>query len=483
MGAKRKIGLLKHFGTIESLYNATEEELLQVSGIGKSYAKAVRDSHKKHDIDKHMEFMIKHSVDIISIQDEKYPEILKNIYAPPISLYIRGNKEILNDDGVAIIGCRECSQYGKNVARELAYNIAKHNINVISGLAKGIDGVAHKSAVLSGGKTIAVLGNGLDTIYPNENINLAKEILKSGGAIISEYPLGEKPQKQNFPERNRIVSGMSKGIIVVEAKEKSGTLITVDFALEQGRDVFVVPGNINSENSRGTNELIKQGAQLITSYKDVLEEYIKGEYKMNYYLDFDYTLFDTHAFRQGLYEILEKNGLDKTYLAMTPEMKTSGQKLLNIKELFKSLSETKEIPLENFLEPLEELYARGNEFVYDDTVEFIKYLKSKNHKLHVLTWGEKEYQKEKLIAAKLYDYFDEIIYAEKLKYELDIDFQNGIFVDDSIRDLEGLYNQNAKQVYRIKRPNGKNSDKELNIKEILEFNSLIELQDYIEKQN
>ena len=308
------------------------------------------------------------------------------------------------------------------------------------------------------------------------------EILKSGGAIISEYPLGEKPQRQNFPERNRIVSGMSKGIIVVEAKEKSGTLITVDFALDQGRDVFVVPGNINQETSKGTNELIKQGAKLITNYKEVVEEY-QREIKMNYYLDFDYTLFDTHAFRQGLYQILEKNGLDKTYLALTPELETSGQKLLNIKELFKNLSETKKIPLNNFLEPLEELYSRCDEFVYEDSVEFIKYLKSKNHKLYVVTWGEKEFQKEKLQASKLYNYFDEIVYAEQLKYELDLDYKNGIFVDDSIRDLEGLYNKQAKQVFRIKRPNGKNSDKELNIKEILEFNSLKQLQEYLEKQD
>jgi len=204
---------------------------------------------------------------------------------------------------------------------------------------------------------------------------------------------------------------------------------------------------------------------------------------MNYYLDFDYTLFDTYAFRQGLYEILEANGLDKTYLAITPEMKTNGQQLLNIKALFKSLSKTKNIPLENFLQPLEELYNKCNEFVYDDTVEFISYLKSKNHKLYVLTWGEKEFQKEKLKASKLYDYFDEIIYAEQLKYTLDLDYENGIFVDDSIRDLEGLYEKNAKQVFRIKRKNGKNSNKELNIKEILEFNSLRELQEYLEKQN
>lgn len=202
---------------------------------------------------------------------------------------------------------------------------------------------------------------------------------------------------------------------------------------------------------------------------------------MNYYLDFDYTLFDTYLFRKELYKILEKNGVDKTFLTLTPEMKTSGQKLLNIKELFTNLSKLRNIPLENFLEPLEELYSRCDQFVYKDSKEFIKYLKSNYHKLYILTWGEKEFQKEKIQASKLDVYFDEIIYAENLKYELDnIDYSNGIFIDDSIRDLEGLYNKNAKQVFRIKRQNGKNSEKELSIKEILEFDSLEQLQRYFE---
>ena len=202
---------------------------------------------------------------------------------------------------------------------------------------------------------------------------------------------------------------------------------------------------------------------------------------MNFYLDFDYTLFDTYLFRQELYKILEKNGLDKKYLVLTPEIKENGQKLLNIKELFRSLSISENIPLENFLEPLEELYSKCYKFVYDDSIEFIKYLKSQNNKLYILTWGEKEFQKEKIKASKLYEYFDGIIYAEQLKYTLDIDYENSIFIDDSIRELEGLYNQKAKQVYRIKRKNGKNSDKELNIKNILEFNSLKELQEHLEK--
>lgn len=275
MGARKKLKLLKYFKTIENLYNATKEELLQLPGVGEKTSEIILNQKLKLNIDMHIEYMLKNKIDIISINDKEYPEILKEIYDAPVSLYIMGNKNILNDDSVAMIGCRECTDYGRNITKKLSYDIAKNKINIVSGLAKGIDAIAHQGAILAEGKTIAVLGNGLDTMYPRENIPLAKEILKTGGAIVSEYPLGEKPQKQNFPERNRIVSGMSKGVVVVEAKEKSGTLITVDFALEQGRDIFVVPGNINQESSTGTNELIKQGAKLITSYKDVIEEYKK----------------------------------------------------------------------------------------------------------------------------------------------------------------------------------------------------------------
>jgi len=214
--------------------------------------------------------MEKNHIDIISIQDEEYPKLLKEIYDPPICLYIKGNKEVLNNNSIAIIGCREASNYGLSVANRFAYNLSKQNINIISGLARGIDSEAHLGAVKANQKTIAVLGNGLDSIYPKENIKLVQNILNSGGAIISEYPLGTKPKKENFPARNRIISGMSKGVLVVEAKEKSGTLITVDFALEQGRDVFVIPGNVDSKNSVGTNDLIKQGAKLVTSWEECI---------------------------------------------------------------------------------------------------------------------------------------------------------------------------------------------------------------------
>lgn len=213
--------------------------------------------------------MQKYNIDILNIRDKQYPKMLKEIYDPPISLYIIGNKEILNNASIAIVGCRGATEYGKKAAKYFAYNLSKKGINIVSGLAKGIDSYSHIGTFQNEGKTIAVIGNGLDMIYPSENVWIAKKIIETGGAIISEYPLGMKPEKMNFPARNRIISGMSKGIIVVEAKEKSGTLITVDFALEQGRDVYVVPGNINSVNSIGTNELIKQGAKMVTTYDEI----------------------------------------------------------------------------------------------------------------------------------------------------------------------------------------------------------------------
>ncbi len=309
LGTIKKQQLLERYQTPEYIYKLTKEELKKVKGIGEKAVESILDKRKKAEVEKHLEYMEKNQIDIISIKDKEYPQILKEIYDPPISLYCKGNVGILNKKSIAIVGCREATDYGKKASKYFAYNLAKQGINIISGLAKGVDSYAHIGAnqvenvdnytqleanqykpvdkhtkradyrhvekvenmekPKNYGKTIAVLGNGLDTIYPKENEILANKIVENGGTIVSEYPLGTKPKKMNFPERNRIISGMSKGILVVEAKEKSGTLITVDFALEQGRDIFVVPGNINSLNSVGTNFLIKQGAKLVTHYSDI----------------------------------------------------------------------------------------------------------------------------------------------------------------------------------------------------------------------
>lgn len=300
LGCVRKNNLLKIYGTPEEIYKLSKRELLKVDGIGEETVTNIIEAKNEKILNYHIKYMEENNIDIIHICEKSYPQALKQIYDAPVSFYIRGNKEILNGKNIGIVGCRECTDYGKKAAKYFAYNLSKEkSVNIVSGLAKGVDSYAHwgsvganiecestkncgKKHVSCGridnycgnlkndcGKTIAVLGNGLDMIYPKENIKLANEIIRSGGAIISEYPCGTKPDKMNFPARNRIISGISDGIIVIEAKEKSGTLITVDFALEQGRDVFVVPGNINSINSVGTNDLIKQGAKMVTSYMDI----------------------------------------------------------------------------------------------------------------------------------------------------------------------------------------------------------------------
>ena len=279
LGCVRKRKILQIYKTPERIYKLTKKELLKVDGIGEETAEKIIMSKNEKMIDYHIRYMQKNNIDIINIDEIYYPQSLREIYDSPIILYIMGNKNILNERNIGIIGCRDCTEYGKKAAKYFAYNLSMNGINIVSGLAKGIDSYAHIGSLCAKaqedkeklGETIAVLGNGLDIIYPKENIQLANEIIKNGGCIISEYPCGTKPEKMNFPARNRIVSGLSRGIIVVEAKEKSGTLITVDFALEQGRDVFVVPGNINSINSVGTNDLIKQGARIITNYNEIIE--------------------------------------------------------------------------------------------------------------------------------------------------------------------------------------------------------------------
>lgn len=268
LGSKRKLKLLELYKTPEEIYKLTKEELMNINGIGEAIANDIMISKNEEILNYHIKYMNENNIKIININEREYPQALKEIYDPPISLYVKGNIEKLNNKNIGIVGCRECTIYGKKSAEYFAYNLSKQNINIVSGLAKGIDSYAHLGS-LNTGNTIAVLGNGLDIIYPKENLELANEIIKRGGTIISEYPCGTKPDKMKFPARNRIISGISSGIIVIEAKEKSGTLITVDFALEQGRDVFVVPGNINSINSVGTNDLIKQGARLVTTYEDI----------------------------------------------------------------------------------------------------------------------------------------------------------------------------------------------------------------------
>lgn len=227
---------------------------------------------------KESELAAKHKIRILSINDSAYPESLKNIYGPPKILYVKGELKKEDALGIAIVGSRLASGYGLTQAEKFGFELARLGITVISGLARGIDTKAHLGALKAGGRTIAVLGSGLLNIYPPENKNLSDKI-SCLGAVISEYPLNTKPLAENFPRRNRIISGLSLGVVVIEAGKRSGALITARCALEQGREVFSLPGKLDSENSFGTNELIKDGAKMTTSVEDILEElapYIKN---------------------------------------------------------------------------------------------------------------------------------------------------------------------------------------------------------------
>ena len=269
LGSIRKQILLKRYKTPEKIYTLKKEEILQIKGFDEILAENISCKENRENVKREIDFMQKENIKILTIEDKAYPQILKTIYDYPVSIYIKGNEKILNMPAIGIVGCRESTSYGEKVAQYFAYQISKRNISIISGLAKGIDSQSHIGAIKAKGITIGVIGNGLDMVYPKENQYLYDKIIEENGAIISEYPIGTKPEKMNFPARNRIISGMSKGILVIEAKKKSGTLITVDFALEQGRNVYVVPGNIDEMNSVGTNDLIKQGAQIVTSYRDI----------------------------------------------------------------------------------------------------------------------------------------------------------------------------------------------------------------------
>ncbi|MCX7843007.1 MAG: DNA-processing protein DprA [Clostridia bacterium] len=266
---KRKM-LLEHLGNPENIWYARGEELRRLGFLSEECVARIVDMKYRKAAEKHFEDIYKNGIDVITIQDETYPWYLKNIYDPPVVLYKKG-KLVPDESMVAVVGSRKATRYGLDMAERIACELSARGIAVVSGMARGVDSYAHRGALKAGGRTIAVLGCGLDVVYPPENERLMNDIIMSG-AVLSEYAPGVQPFPGNFPARNRIISGLSMGVAVIEAGEKSGSLITADLALEQGRDVFAVPGNMNSLNSRGTNRLIKEGAKIVTSIDDILEE-------------------------------------------------------------------------------------------------------------------------------------------------------------------------------------------------------------------
>ena len=271
LGPTRARKLVEHFGSAEAVFRASLTELestgmqavsAQALATGKSAALAREEIAQAAGID----------VTLLSLEDPSYPPRLKEIYDPPLILRVRGNPEVLTKPGIAMVGTRHPTPYGSGMAERLACDLAAQGLVIISGMARGVDTASHRGAIAAKGKTVAVFGTGVDVIYPKENSRIAEQILALGGALISEFALGTFAAPQNFPIRNRIISGMSCGVLVVEAAEYSGTRITARCALEQNRDVFAVPGNVTNKNAWGPNTLIKQGAKLVATWEDVWED-------------------------------------------------------------------------------------------------------------------------------------------------------------------------------------------------------------------
>lgn len=267
IGFKRANQLLEHFGSAEAIWYAEPEKIRQV--LPDKMGEILLTSRDEYQLNEWIIELEEKQIDFYSYWHPRYPKLLKEIYHPPMGIYVRGELPDDEIDTVAIIGARKCSRYGATVAYEIAKDLGKTNVIVVSGMARGIDSEGHKGILDGGGKTIAVLGCGVDICYPPENRELMERIVENG-CILSEYPPGMPAVPGNFPARNRIIAGLSKMVVVVEAGKKSGTLITADMALECGRDVYVVPGNVTSALSYGTNALIKQGCPIITEGKDIL---------------------------------------------------------------------------------------------------------------------------------------------------------------------------------------------------------------------
>jgi DNA protecting protein DprA len=272
IGARRFRYLLEIYGSPLNIWQASDKEIVAGAGrLGSRVAENIIAYRQDRYLKEAAEVLELPGIRIITLMDEEYPWILKQIYDPPAVLYCKGRDMDFSKPAIAIVGSRSPTAYGRQIAEKLAFQLASAGITIISGLARGIDTMAHIGALRAKGNTIGVIGNGIDIVYPPENKKLFNR-MELEGTIITEYPPGTKPLPGNFPARNRIISGLSNGVLVVEAGKRSGALITADFALEQGREVYAVPGNINNPQSMGTNNILKQGAKFVTCVEDILED-------------------------------------------------------------------------------------------------------------------------------------------------------------------------------------------------------------------
>lgn len=264
--------LIRAFGDPQKVFAASRRKLEAVEGVGPKLAETIANFPVAKRLKREMDRIERLGVSVLTYRDDTYPRRLLTIYDPPPVLYVRGTLVASDDRAVAVVGSRVATRHGKTFAEQLARDLAVRGVTLVSGMARGIDSAAHRGALLGRGRTIAVLGSGVDVVYPSENRGLMDEIV-SHGAVVSEFPLGTEPYPSNFPRRNRIISGLAEGVVVVEATGRSGSLITANYALDQGREVFAVPGSVGLPNSQGTNRLLKQGAKLVERVEDILEEF------------------------------------------------------------------------------------------------------------------------------------------------------------------------------------------------------------------
>ena len=263
--------LLSVFGTPERIFDAEINALLSVEGVGLNRAKNIKEFSSWEVVDKEIKVLEKKGIRAVNLSGSSYPEMLREIEDAPIVIYIKGDIQPQDRYAIAIVGSRRPTSYGVSITENISEELASMGFTIVSGMARGIDAISHRGALRAGGRTVAVLGSGLDVPYPPENRGLMDKITSSG-YVMSEFPSGTFPHRENFPRRNRLISGLSLGVLIVEATSDSGSLITARHALEQGREVFAVPGNITSSTSEGTNELIKKGATLTRKAEDIVKE-------------------------------------------------------------------------------------------------------------------------------------------------------------------------------------------------------------------
>lgn len=319
--------LLSKFRSVENIFSAATSELISVTGIHKNLAKRIHEAFLKKEefsvsVKKEIEKAANEKIDIISVWDDEYPALLKKIFDPPLLIYKKGSFSEPDKYSIAIVGTRQPTGYGKIQAEKLTADLVAQNITIVSGLARGIDTIAHRSALKSGGRTIAVIGSGLDVIYPPENKKLFREISENG-AVISEFGFGTKPDAMNFPRRNRIISGLSLGSVVIETGIPGGALQTAAFALDQNREVFAVPGNLGVKQSEGTNSLIQKGeAKLVKNAEDILVE-LELKLKPVVGKNIPRPKIDLNLFEEKILNVLEAKSEQIDNIAMLTELNTS----------------------------------------------------------------------------------------------------------------------------------------------------------------